>query len=121
MIRVMHRLALLLLLAACASPTASSDGEWFGDLTPDPASPGCPSGRASLTSRRAGALFNPNEGTQTLAGTITRAGTVMATRSTVGVDKMPYNATLAARLEDGSVTGTYITPRCRYTVRLRRS
>lgn len=121
MIRFMHRLALLLLLAACASPTASTDGEWLGDMTPDQASPGCPPGRASLVSKRAAALFTPNEGTQTLTGTITPEGTVTAIRSTTGADKKPYTVTLAARIGNGSITGTYATPRCRYTVRLHQS
>jgi hypothetical protein len=117
----MRRLALLLLLATCASPTASTDGEWFGDMTPDQAPPNCPPGRASLVLRRASALFTPNEGTQTLNGTITPEGTVTAARNTTGADKKPYTVTLAAHVEGGSITGTYATPRCRYTVRLRRS
>ena len=121
MIHFMRRLTLLLLLAACASPTTSTDGEWFGDMTPDQASASCPPGRASLVSRRASALFTPNEGTQTLNGTITPEGTITATRSTTGADKKPYAVTLAARMADGSITGTFVTPRCRYAVRLRRS
>lgn len=121
MIRFMRRLTLLLLLAGCASPTASTDGEWFGDMTPEQAAPNCLPGRASLLSKRGALLFNPNEGTQTLSGTMTPDGTAAATQSTTGADKKPYVATLAARVEDGSITGTYATPRCRYTVRLRRS
>lgn len=121
MIYLMPRLALLLLLAACASPTASTDGEWFGEMTPDHAGPSCPPGRASLVSKHASVLFTPNEGTQTLAGAVTAEGTVAASRNTTGADKKPYIATLAARVEDGSITGTYETPRCQYAVRLRRS
>lgn len=120
MIHIMRRLALLLLLAACASPTASTDGEWFGDMTPDLAGPSCPPGRASLVSKHAAVLFTPNEGTQSLAGMITPEGAVAATRNTTGADKKPYVTKLAARVEDGSITGTYETPRCRYAVRLRR-
>ena len=120
MIRLMHRLAFLLLLAACASPTASTDGEWFGDMTPDQVSPSCPPSRASLVSRRASALFTPNEGTQTLNGTITPEGTVTADRSTTGADKKPYSVTFTAHVEGRSITGTYATPHCHYTVSLRR-
>ena len=121
MIRVMRHLAFLLFLAACASPTPTTDGEWFGDMAPDQAAPNCPPGQASLVLRRAAALFTPNEGTQTLTGTVAPDGTVTATRNTIGADKKPYVATFAAHVEYGSITGTYATPRCRYTVRLRRS
>lgn len=121
MIRFMRRLTLVLLLAGCANPAPSTDGEWFGDMTPEQASPNCLPGRASLLSKRATVLFNPNEGTQTLSGTMMPDGAVAATQSTVGADKKRYVATLAARVEDGSINGTYATPRCHYTVRLRRS
>lgn len=117
----MRRLILLLVLAACAGPTASTDGEWFGDMTPDQTAPSCPPGRASLVSRRAAALFTPDEGTQTLNGTVTPEGMVTATRSTTGADKKPYTVTFTAHMENDSITGTYASPRCRYTVRLHRS
>ena len=117
----MRRLAPLLLLAACANPTALTDGEWFGDMMPDQTAPSCPPGRASLVLRRAAALFTPDEGTQTLSGTVTPDGMVTATRSMTGADKKPYTVALTAQVKDGLVTGTYATPRCRYTVRLRRS
>jgi len=120
MIQLMRRLAFLLLLAACASPTASTDGEWFGDITPDHAEPGCPPGRASLVSKHAAVVFTPNDATQSLTGMITSEETVAATRSTSGADKKPYITKLTARVEDGSITGTYETPRCHYAVRLRR-
>lgn len=121
MIRFMSRLAFLLLLAACASPTASTDGEWFGEMTPDHAGPNCPLSRASLVSKHASVLFTPNEGKQTLTGVVTPEGPVTASRSTTGADKKPYTATLAAKVEDSSITGTYRTLRCQYAVRLRRS
>ena len=121
MVHLMRRFVLLLLLAACASPKPTNDGEWFGDMTPDQAAPYCPPGRASLVLRDAAALFTPNEGTQVLSGTITPEGTVAVTRSTTGADKKPYTVTLTARAENGSITGTYATPRCRYMVRLRRA
>lgn len=121
MIAVMRPFAFLLLLAACASPTAATDGRWFGDMTPEQPSQVCQPGRASLVSTRDAVLFTPNEGTQTLTGTITPARTVTAERTTTGTDKKPYVMTLAARIEDGVVTGTYATPRCRYAVRLTRS
>ena len=117
----MRRLAPLLLLAACASPTAATDGQWFGDMTPEQPAPGCPPGRASLVSTRNAVLFTPNEGTQTLVGTIEAGGAIAAERKTVGADKKPYVVTLSARVADEAISGTYATPRCRYAVRLGRS
>ncbi len=121
MIGFMRRLTLLLLLAGCASPPASTDGQWFGDMMPDQAAPNCSPGRASLVLRGDAALFTPNEGTQTLTGTITPEGMVTATRSTLAADKKPYIVTLAAHVQGGLISGTYATPRCRYTVKLHQS
>ena len=119
-IPVMRPVAIPLLLAACTSPTAATDGQWFGDMAPEQPALGCPPGRASLVSTRNVVLFTPNEGTQTLAGTIAATGAVTAERTTTGADKKPYVAALAARVEGGAITGTYATPRCRYAVRLSR-
>ncbi len=120
MIPAMRCLIPLLLLASCGPPAGSADGRWFGTMTPDPAAPGCTSGRASLVATRSAVLFTPNEGTRTLEGTVAPDGAVAAERMTTGADKKPYVTRLAARLTDGAITGTYTTPRCSYAVRLAR-
>ena len=121
MIPAMRRLVLLLLLASCGTPAGLANGRWFGAMTPDPAAPGCPPGRASLVATRNGVLFTPNEGTRTLEGaSVPQDGTIAAERTTTGTDKKPYVTRLAARLADSAVTGTYTTPRCSYAVKLTR-
>ncbi len=119
MLRVMRRFAPLLLLAACGGPAPATDGRWFGTMQPDLATAGCQPGRASLVVTRNAALFTPDEGTRTLEGTATPDSAITAERTTTGADKKPYATRFAARLADGTITGTYTTPRCRYAVTLK--
>ena len=116
----MRPLVPLILLTACGASVAS-DGRWLGTMTPDPAAPGCEPGRASLVATRGAVLFTPNEGTLTLQGAAAPDGPVTAIRTTTGADKKPYVLRLAARLDGDRIAGTYTTPRCSYTVTLRRA
>lgn len=114
-------LLLLLLPAACATPT-TPDGRYVGTATPAaPAAPSdvCRASHASLRLREGQALFVPDETTWTLTGTAQPGGAVQAER-TGGADKKPYATRFAGTWTLGAVTGTYTTPRCAYTVELAR-
>lgn len=116
----MRAIVPLILLTACGV-SAASDGRWLGTMTPDPATPGCETGRASLVATHGTVLFTPNEGTLMLQGAAAPDGLVTAVRTTTGADKKPYALRLAARLDGDRITGTYATPRCSYAVTLRRA
>ena len=110
---------LLAALASCAAPAPNADGRWYGTLTPAPARPGCTIGRASLVVRRAVALFNPNEGTWTLEGRAAPDGSVSAERGGMGANKQAFTTTFSGHATPATVTGTYTTPQCTFTVALR--
>lgn len=112
-------LLLLLLPAACATPT-TPNGRYVGTATPAFASDACRASHASLRLHDGQALFVPDETTWTLSGTAQPGGAVQAERTGNGADKKPYATRFAGTWTLGAVTGTYTTPRCAYTVELSR-
>ncbi len=111
----MHRiLALLpLMLAACADAPSTI---YAGPVTPQ--SGMCdPVSQATLTLRKSAFVFAPDSGTIILTGHLT-AGQLAASLTLPGADKKPYPVTFAANLNATTISGTYITPRCRYAVSL---
>ena len=101
-------------LAACGG---NEPVTYAGDLTP--VSGVCePPGRAVLVKRGKYVDFTPSQGVLILHGQIAPDGQVAAGAQTLSADRKPYHLTLAARLDGPNIGGTYVTPRCRYAVKL---
>lgn len=115
----MRPLPVLLLLAACAAP-ATPDGRYAGAATPAAPSDLCKPGHASLRLHDGQALFVPDETTWSLPGVAKPDGSVEAERTGSGADKKPWPTRFAGAWTLGTVTGTYTTPRCTFTVQLAR-
>jgi hypothetical protein len=64
--------------------------------------------------------FTPHEGVLILNGQAAPDGTIHASLDTQGPDRKPYPLLLDATLAGQTIAGKYVTPRCRYTVTLRR-
>ena len=103
--------------------TACSDSQpvtFAGDLTP--LAGVCePAGRAVLVKRGKYVDFTPSQGVLILHGQIAPDGQVKAQAQTVSADRKPYPLTLAAKRDGSEIGGTYVTPRCRYAVKLSES
>jgi hypothetical protein len=105
---------MLLILSGCAGDDRFT---YAGDLTPTSGS--CePPGRAMLIRHGRYVQFTPRQGVLILDGQIAPDGQVTASLDTQGADRKPYHLILRAQLAANQVTGTYITPRCRYAVSL---
>lgn len=115
----MRALMVVVLLAACTAPV-TPDARYVGVATP--ATPGefCKPGRAVLRLRDGRAVFTPDEGTWTLEGTATAGGAMQAERVGRGANKQPYVTKLTGTWSEQAASGTYVTPRCSYSVQLER-
>ncbi len=80
----------------------------------------CKSSRSVLQLHDGLALFIPEEATWSLQGTVSPAGTLQAERIGQGANKKPYPTRFTGTWTTQSVSGTYTTPRCTYTVQLAR-
>ena len=112
-------IAVIPALAACATPAGPS-GRWIGQVTPKTTGPLCIASRGVLQMRDQLVSFEPNEGTWVLQGEAKPDGTLYADRTTIGADKKPFETTLEGRWTPTTVTATYTTPRCTFTVALSR-
>jgi hypothetical protein len=102
------------ILAACGGDQAVT---YAGDLTPMAGS--CdPPGRAVLIKRGAYVSFTPTQGVLILNGQIGPDGHLTASADTSGADRQPYHLKLDAAVAGPAIAGTYVTPRCRYAVKL---
>jgi len=104
-------------LAACAMMADTSN--YAGQMRPlagtcDPAS------QAVLSLRNNTIIFAPASGTIFLRGALTGA-TANAQLTLTDPDKHPYQLTFRAVLDGKTMSGTYVTPRCRYAVTLWRT
>jgi len=115
----MRALILLLLLAACATPT-TPNARYAGTNTPTAPSELCKPGRAALVLHDGQIIFTPDETTWSLTGTAAAAGAFQAERTGHGANKQPYPTRLAGTWTEHAATGTYTTPRCTYAVQLAR-
>ncbi len=107
-------LMILPLLAGCAGEERVT---YAGELSPKSGT--CdPPGRAMLIRHGRYVQFTPRQGVLILDGQIAPDGQVTASLDTQGADRKPYHLTLQAQLTTNLVTGTYITPSCRYAVAL---
>ena len=111
--------ALLTCLAACTTQTGPG-GRFTGTVTPANAGPLCPSSHAYLQIHDGHVIFAPDEGTWVLEGSAGPAGDVTADKSRVAQNNQIYDTTFTGRLSMDSITGTYTTPRCSFTVTLTR-
>lgn len=73
--------------------------------------------RAELSLRGSSALFTPSSGTLVLRGRRTD-DQVDAQDILITPDHRPYTVSFRGHIKPDSVDGTYVTPRCRYSVHL---
>jgi hypothetical protein len=112
--------------AACAVVLApllgcASNAETFAGKL-EPVSGACDAAnRATLQRHGAIVQFTPQDGVLTLDGTLSAAGEISAAQQTVGMDRKPYRLSFTGRLSGTTITGEYVTPRCRYHVTLQQA
>jgi hypothetical protein len=105
---------LTLPLAACAGDAPIT---YTGTLIPSAGT--CDlTNRATLQRHGANLQFTPQDGVLVLDGTVSPTGTISASETTSSMDRKPYHLTFTGQVHGTSVTGTYVTPRCRYAVAL---
>jgi hypothetical protein len=102
----------LVVLTGCAQDTA-----YAGKLAPLAGT--CDAGtRATLQRHGSVIQFTPQDGVLALDGTVTQSGQIVAVQQTLGMDRKPYRLSFTGQLTGDSITGTYVTPRCRYSAAL---
>ncbi len=104
-------------LAACS---ADQPATFAGQMLPQ-AGDCDPASRAVLIKRGAYIQFTPEQGVLILNGQIGPAGDLTATLDTPGADRKPYHLRLTGTLSGHTITANYVTPRCRYTLKLDRA
>ena len=77
--------------------------------------------RATLVIHGTTVQFLPQDGVLALDGTATDGGVIAADQAAPGMDRRPYHLVLNAQRQAEVVTGTYLTPRCRYTLALHKT
>ncbi len=112
----MRAMAVLLALAGCAGVLPGADARYTGHIVPESA---CGTeAPATLVVRRSRFTFTPTDGVLLIAGDMAGDGTLAGQLTTPGVDHKPFTMTFAARIAGTEVSGTYVTPRCRFRVTL---
>ncbi|MEJ0047571.1 MAG: hypothetical protein WDN04_16685 [Rhodospirillales bacterium] len=112
-----HALRSAVVAAVAVGCAASRPDHFTGTLQPQGGACDPPS-RAWLTLTDTHVHFTPREGVITLDGSLAADGTMQADAIANGMDHTPYRQSFTGRLIGDQVTGTYITPRCRYAVTL---
>jgi hypothetical protein len=106
-----------LTLAAC-SGAASHQTRYSGTMTPESA---CGTAeKATLTVTKGSASFAANDGAVVVPATIAPDGKLAGQRVLIGGDKKPFPLSLDGTVTDDVATGTYATPRCRFSLLLTR-
>ncbi len=111
-------------VSACASNPTGIQGRWIG--TVKPASGSCDPASQAILSIASGrtppytAIFTPTGGVLALQGSSDGIGHVTADLHTIGMNHQPYALAFSGTRDGDLITGIYITPRCRYDVRLER-
>jgi len=100
-------------LAACSAATQN----YSGDLRPIAGTCDPPS-EALLTLRNTTIIFAPASGTTLLRGKID-GQVASADLKLIDPGKQPYHLSFQGVLNGRIITGTYVTPRCRYAATLR--
>jgi hypothetical protein len=118
--RIKSQAAAVMLLAALAGCSANQPVTYAGDLTPTAGT--CdPPARAVLIRRGHYVQFTPRQGVLILDGQVAPGGRISAEADRPGADGKPYRLLLQAALAGPAITGSYVTPRCRYAVKLAES
>lgn len=113
-------LAIVGALAGCGG--SLPEGVWRGSLTPETAGRACEPAQAELVMAEGRFQFAPTGGVVGIDGTLEKDGRLHGQRDAPGMDKKPFVQSFDGTLQaDGSVTGTFVTPRCKAAVALRRS
>lgn len=117
-------LLLALGVSACASNPTGIQGRWVGTVKPvsgscDPASQAILSIESGTTPPFA-AIFTPTGGVLALHGSSDGTRHVTADLHTVGMNHQPYTLVFNGTGDGDLIKGTYITPRCRSDVELKR-
>ena len=115
---------LLALLSGCVAIPTGLQGRWVGTVTPvsgtcDPASHALlmitPADKPPYT-----AMFSPTGGVLTLHGSSDGVDHVTADSDAPGMNHQPYVLRFDATRQADTLTGTYLSPRCRANVVLSR-
>ncbi len=110
----MSALVLGAALAGCANEPPT---RYAGSLVP--LSGTCDATTRTLLVRHASSVeFVPQDGVLILRGAVDAAGNIKAAQDMRGATQGPYRLTFTGKLAADKVTGTYVTPRCRYGVKL---
>jgi hypothetical protein len=80
-----------------------------------------PTQHGILTITGSAVQFGPSQGVTILKGRLGAGGTLTAASDAPGMDRKPYHLSLTSTVQGDAVTGTYVTPRCRYSVNLHRT
>ena len=113
----MRTALLVVTLAGCASVLPGAEVRYSGVSSPQ--APCGVASPATLVVRRLGFSFAPTSGVLLIPGDVAADGTLTGSLSTVGMDRKPFTMTFGAKIVGAEVSGTYITPRCRFDVALR--
>ncbi len=108
-------LGLFLALAACSD---SAGARYTGTMTPD--STCGVTEKATLTVLKDTASFAANDGAVVVPATVAAGGKLAGQRVLIGADKKPFPLALDGTVTDDVFTGTYATPRCRFSLLLTR-
>jgi hypothetical protein len=108
--------ACVLTIAACG--ISAPELRYIGSVTPT--GPCGEASRGTLTAKGKSFAFTPSDGVILMRGDIAADGTAHAQLTTQGADKKPFMTTLSARISGDQIDGSYVTPRCAFTISLTR-
>lgn len=108
----------VILLTACAAPSTGPAHRYIGTATPTTPGPLCQASRAEAQIRNGQIILSPDEGTWVLDGLVSSDGAVSADKAVEGFNKQPWETTFQGHWTPLSLTGTYKTPRCTFTLAL---
>jgi len=91
---------------------------YTGTMTPESA---CGTAeKATLTVAKGTASFAANDGAVVVPATVATDGKLAGQRVLIGGDKKPFPLSLDGTVTNDVATGTYTTPRCRFSLLLTR-
>jgi hypothetical protein len=118
------QLLLVLALSACTNSPTGIQGRWVGSVKP--VAGNCDSATQALLTIEAGrtppyaAIFSPTAGVLTLHGTSDGISQVAADLHATGMNHQPSVLAFSGTRTGDTITGTYLTQRCRAEVELHR-